>query len=75
MLDLVKNWLQYAQNRVAWPTSITNSAFQMAIVAMPIDCAHFALCMFAWTFWKDIICPSCTIIQMQGMRGVCALEL
>ena len=25
MSNLAKNWLQFAQNRVAWPTSVTNS--------------------------------------------------
>ena len=29
----LSNWLQYAENRVAWITSIINSAFSLAIIA------------------------------------------
>ena len=65
------------------PTSFTNSVFQLAIVATPIDRAHYALCMVsAHAHWprtcrlKSVhgICLSCTIMQMQGARGVCALR-
>ena len=34
---------QYALNRVAQPTSVTNSSFLLAIVATPIDCAHHCI--------------------------------
>ena len=33
------------QIQVAWPTSITNSVFLLAIVATPINCTHY--CMHA----------------------------
>ena len=36
------NWLQCAQNRVARPTGITNSVSMLAIIAMPINSAHYA---------------------------------
>ena len=45
MLNLVKSWLQYAQNRVARPTSVTNRVFKLAIEATLINRAHYALCM------------------------------
>ena len=70
MSNLAKNWLQFAQNRVARPTSVTNSALQLVIVAMPIDCAHYTLCMYLLLMRTtalvhvqvkvvDSICPSC----------------
>ena len=83
MPNLAKNWLQYAQNRVARPTCIINSVLELAIVVMPIDNAHHESMHYACTFCScarmasyvevkviDSICPSCTIMQMQG-----ALEL
>ena len=74
--------------RVARPTGVTNTAFQLAIVAMPIDrahyhydCMHYAClsahahdCMDVLVMVVGIIlCPSCTILmQIQGVHGVCA---
>ena len=40
---MAKNWPHYASNRVARPTSITNSVFLLAIIATPIDRAHYLL--------------------------------
>ena len=40
-LKLAKNWLQYASFPLAWPTSVTNSAF---LLAMPIDHAYCRSC-------------------------------
>ena len=40
--NLAKNRLQFAYNRVAQPTSITNSAFMLAIIATLIGHAHYA---------------------------------
>ena len=36
-----KNWPHYATNRVAQPMIVTNSVFLLAIIATPIDCAHY----------------------------------
>ena len=83
--ELVKSWPQDAQNRVARPTSFTNGVFQLAIIATPIDYAHYVLCMYfcsralalaSYVQVKvvDSICPSCTMMQMQGARRVCALR-
>ena len=41
MLNLPKNWLHLAMNRVVQPTNITNSVYLLAIVATPIDHAHY----------------------------------
>ena len=78
-----KNWLQFAQNRVAQPTSITNSVLQLAIVATPIDYAHYTckLCMYLLLMRMtvlvhvqvkaiDSICPGYMIMRMQGPRRV-----
>ena len=83
MLNLAKNWLQFAQNRVAQPTSVTNSVLQLAIVATPIDYAHYTckLCMYLLLMCMtvlvhvqvkaiDSICPGYMIMRMQGPRRV-----
>ena len=41
-VEFGENWPRSASNRVARPTSVTNSVFLLAIVAMPIDRAHIA---------------------------------
>ena len=41
---MAKNWPHYASNQVAWPTSVTNSVLLLAIVATPIDRAHYLIC-------------------------------
>ena len=42
---MAKNWPHYASNRVAQPISVTNSIFLLAIVAQPIDRAHYLICI------------------------------
>ena len=38
-------WFQYAWNRVARPTNVTNHVVYLTIVATPIVRAHYILCM------------------------------
>ena len=64
MSDLTKNWLQYARNRVARPTSVIMHALS----------ANGHNCMDVLVKVVEITCPSCRIMQMQGARGVCALR-
>ena len=44
-LESATNWLEYALNHLARSTNVTNSILLLAIVAMPIDRAYYALCM------------------------------
>ena len=40
-VELGENWPHCASNRVAWPTSVTNSVFLLDIVATPLDRAYY----------------------------------
>ena len=56
------NWLQYTQNRVAWPTSIKNSAFMLVIVATPVNCAPLAAgCAHLWWLWGSLRLRVCIL--------------
>ena len=87
MSDLAKNWLQYAQNRVAWPTQVSQIVHFIvghcshAHRECPLCIMHCPFCSCTrlhGRVGKDcrhhIMDPSCTIMQMQGRRGVCALR-
>ena len=41
---------------------------------MHVISAHVHVCMDVLVKVINIICPSCTVMQMQGVRGVCALR-
>ena len=41
---MATNWPHCALNQVARSTSVKNSAFLLAIIATPIDCAHYLIC-------------------------------
>ena len=41
---MATNLPHYALNQVAQPTSVKNSVFLLAIIATPLDRAHYLLC-------------------------------
>ena len=45
-IEVGENWLQYASNRVALSTSVTNSVFLLVIIATPIDCTMHTRTMY-----------------------------
>ena len=46
-IEVGKNWLQYASNRVALSTSVTNNVFLLVIIATPINCAMHSRTMYS----------------------------
>ena len=79
------NWVEYTLNRLAQCTNITNGILLLAIVATPMDHAHYALCMYFLLMRTTGLIgvgkgcrrhiPSCIIMRlMPGVHGVCALR-
>ena len=79
-----KNWLQYASNISAWPTSIINRAF---LLVTPIShtycwpwafcsCAQLAKCKQVKVVNKYMQLSEARLMQMQhSARGMCSREL
>ena len=66
-----KNWLECASNRLVRSTNITNSVIVLAIIATPIDCAHYFLLMCTAGLVEiiNIACLSlCRRLQMLHAR-------